>query len=62
MRAPPAECNSAIRRSQGTELATSYWFRVRMCFLRDAHTGASCRVQLGDPPLPGHRARYKLLV
>ena len=50
MRAPPAEYNSAIRRYQGAELATSYWFRVRMCSWGDAHAGASCRVQLGDPP------------
>ena len=56
MRASPAECNSTIHRYQGAELATSYWFRVRMCFLREAHAGASCRVQLGDPPLPGRRA------
>ena len=36
-------------RSQGTELAASYWFWSIMCFLGDAHAGASCRVQLGDP-------------
>ena len=29
-------------RSQGTELAVSYWFGLRMCFLGDAHAGASC--------------------
>ena len=37
-------------RSQGSVLAASYWFRLRMCFLGDAYAGVSCRVQLGAPP------------
>ena len=50
MRASPAECNSAIRHAQGTELDASYWFWLRMRSWGDAHAGVSCRVQLGDPP------------
>ena len=49
-------------RSQGTMLAASYWFRLRMCFWGDAHAGVSCRVQLGAPPRPGFAAGWGLVV
>ena len=32
-----------------------------MCFLGDAHAGASCRVQLGDPPRPSSAAEVGLV-
>ncbi len=40
----------------GSVLAVGYWFRLRMCFLGDAHAGVSCRLQVGAPPRPSFAA------